>query len=148
MLGIRKYDPFETLTREFDRMLRRPFDLPAFFEEENADLATWHPRMDVVEKDKEIIVKMDIPGMKQDDIKVTLEDNVLTISGERKFEKDDKKDNYHRVERFYGNFTRSFTLPLTVDSKKINATYKNGVLELVLPKKEETQPKQINIKIE
>ncbi len=150
MTRITRYDPFMKLQKELDRLFRLPFDLPNILENEGEELgiSEWYPRMDVVEKDKEILVKMDLPGMEEKDINISVEGNILTISGERRMEKKEDKENYHRIERLYGEFSRSLTLPNTVDVSKINAKYKNGVLEISLPKKEEAKPKKISIKVE
>ncbi len=150
MTRITRYDPFMKLQKELDRLFRLPFDLPNILEGEGEDLgiSEWYPRMDVVEKDKEILIKMDLPGMEEKDINISVEGNILTISGERKMEKKEENENYHRVERLYGEFSRSLTLPNSVDVNKINAKYKNGVLEVVLPKKEEAKPKKITVKVE
>jgi len=93
------------------------------------------------------VVKADLPGVNKDDIQIDLKDNTLTLKGEKKFENKVSKDNYIRVERSYGTFVRSFTLPQNVDAEKIKATYKDGVLELTLPKKEEAKPKQIKVDV-
>ncbi len=150
MTRITRYDPFMKLQKELDRLFRFPFDLPNILEGEGEELgiSEWYPRMDVVEKDKEILIKMDLPGMEEKDINISVEGNILTISGERKMEKKEENENYHRVERLYGEFSRSLTLPNSVDVNKINAKYKNGVLEVVLPKKEEAKPKKITVKVE
>ncbi len=107
---------------------------------------SWAPSVDVIEKENEIVVKAEIPGMEQKDIDVHLEDNQLTIKGERKFEKEDKGENYIRQERVYGSFYRSFTIGSGIQADKVNASYKNGILEIVLPKEEKVQPKKIEIK--
>ncbi|HPZ10467.1 MAG TPA: Hsp20/alpha crystallin family protein [Candidatus Eremiobacteraeota bacterium] len=106
----------------------------------------WTPAVDIVENEKEIIVKVELPGMEQKDIDVALEDNQLTIKGERKFEKEEKGDNYIRQERVYGSFYRAFTVGTAIQHDKITASYKNGILEITLPKEEKVQPKKIEIK--
>lgn len=113
------------------------------------NVADFMPPVDIVESKDGLIVKAEVPGLEKDSFKVSVEDNVLTISGEKKMEYDetDKDKNYHRVERVYGSFSRSFTLPNTVDVKKVNAKYRNGVLEVKLPKNEEAKPKEIEIDI-
>lgn len=110
-------------------------------------MAAWSPSCDIYETKNEIVVKAEIPGVKKEDIKLSLQENVLTLTGERKFEEETKKENYVRVERGYGSFTRSFTLPSYVDVKKIGAEFKDGLLEVKLPKSEETKPKEIEIKV-
>jgi len=108
----------------------------------------WIPRVDISENDDEITVRADIPGMKKEDVKITLSENVLTISGDKRVERDEKKDNYHRIERLFGKFSRSFYIPTNVDPANISAKYNNGVLEIKLPKKEEAKPKEIPIEVE
>lgn len=107
---------------------------------------TWAPPVDVAEEKDHILVKVEVPGVDEKDLKVNFEDGLLTVSGERQFERKDDR-NYHRIERTYGSFVRSFTLPRTVDANAITASYKNGVLEIEIPKKEEAKPKQIQINV-
>jgi HSP20 family protein len=113
----------------------------------HADLATWAPPVDIYETENELVVKADLPDLLEKDIDVRVENNTLTIRGERKFEKDINEDNYLRVERAYGPFTRSFSLPNTVNSEGIRADYRNGVLILHMAKLEESKPKQIKITV-
>ncbi len=108
----------------------------------------WTPSVDISETDNEIIVTAELPGVKKDDVKISLQENVLTIRGEKKQEKEEKNENFHRVERAYGMFQRSFTLPATVDPNKIKATFKDGVLKIRLPKTEEARMKEIPISVE
>ena len=112
-----------------------------------ADLATWAPPVDIYETENELVVKADLPDLQEKDIDVRVAGNTLTIRGERKFEKDVNEDNYLRMERAYGSFTRSFTLPNTVSSENIRAEYRNGVLTLHMAKREESKPKQIKISV-
>jgi HSP20 family protein len=112
-----------------------------------ADLATWAPPVDIYETENELVVKADLPDLQYKDIDVRVADNTLTIRGERKFEKDVNEDNYLRIERSYGSFTRSFSLPNTVSSENIRAEYHNGVLTLHMAKREESKPKQIKISV-
>jgi HSP20 family protein len=107
----------------------------------------WQPLVDIYEEEDKFVIKAEIPEVKKEDISINLENNVLTIKGERKMEKEEKKENYHRAERFYGMFQRSFTLPGIVDQDKIKANLENGVLTLEIPKKEEVKPKKIEINI-
>ena len=102
--------------------------------------------MDIFENDNEVVLKAELPGMNAKDIEVRLENNVLMLKGERRFEKETKEENYHRIEREYGTFSRSFALPTAVNGDKVAAEYKDGVLKIVLPKKEEMKP--IPIKVE
>jgi HSP20 family protein len=113
--------------------------------DEPAATTTWSPAVDIFETEGEIVVKAELPGMDRKDITLNLERNVLTLKGERRFEKEAKDDNYHRIERSYGGFSRTFSIPATVDEEKIHAEYKEGVLKIVLPKKEQAKPKQIRI---
>jgi HSP20 family protein len=113
----------------------------------NADLATWAPPVDIYETENELVLKTDLPGLQDKDIDVRVEGNMLTIRGERKFEKDVNQDNYLRVERAYGPFTRSFSLPNTVNSESVRAEYRNGVLTLRMAKLEDSKPKQIKISV-
>ena len=107
----------------------------------------WSPDVDVHETDSEVVVKAEIPGMEQKDINVTIKDNVLTLKGEKMQEKEKKETNYHRIERTYGSFSRSFTLPTMVVSDKAAAQYKNGILTVTLPKSEEVKPKEIAVEL-
>jgi len=113
--------------------------------DEPSATTSWSPSVDIFETDGEIVVKAELPGMERKDIALNLEKNVLTLKGERRFEKETKDDNYHRIERSYGSFSRAFSIPATVEEDKIRAEYKDGVLRIVLPKKEQAKPKQIRI---
>jgi HSP20 family protein len=113
--------------------------------DEPAATTSWSPSVDIYETENEIIVKAELPGIDRKDITLSLENNVLTLKGERKFEKETKQDNYHRIERSYGAFSRAFSIPATVDDEKIRADYKDGVLSIALPKKEQVKLKQIKI---
>jgi HSP20 family protein len=113
----------------------------------HADLATWAPPVDIYETENELVVKAELPDFQDKDIDVRITNNTLTIRGERKFEKDVREENYLRIERAYGSFMRSFSLPNTVSSENIRADYRNGVLTLHLAKREESKPKQIKISV-
>ena len=113
----------------------------------HADLATWAPPVDIYETEHELVVKADLPDLQDKDIDVRITNNTLTIRGERKFEKDVKEENFLRIERTYGAFMRSFSLPNTVSSENIRAEYRNGVLTLHMAKREESKPKQIKISV-
>lgn len=110
-------------------------------------LSYWTPAVDIAEHDNEYVVKVELPGVSKDDVKITLESNILTIRGEKKQDRETKEENYHRLERMYGSFQRSFTLPSTVRNDKIDAVYKDGILTITLPKAEEAKPKQIEVKV-
>jgi HSP20 family protein len=120
------------------------FRFPVFPEE--SKVAGWTPAVDVLEEQDRIVVKVEAPGVDEKDLRVTFEDGILTVGGERQFERRDDR-NYHRIERAYGTFTRTFTLPRSVDATQIQANYRNGVLEIEIPKKEESRPKQIQINV-
>jgi HSP20 family protein len=143
------------LTRYFTpfndfRTLQSRFFEPFFgrfnFLEDELPSGTWAPAVDVAEEGDKILVKVEVPGMDQKDLKINFEDGMLTVTGERQFERKDER-NYHRIERAYGTFTRTFSLPRTVDPNAIKATYVNGILEIEIPKKEEAKPKQIAINV-
>ena len=114
---------------------------------EAISVTQWSPVVDITEDDKEYVVKAEIPEMKKEDIKINVHDDVLTMSGERKYEKEEKAKKYHRVERAYGSFMRSFTLPEDADGSKISAEYKDGLLKVHLPKSEQAKKKAIEVKI-
>jgi HSP20 family protein len=137
---------FEQMRREMDRLW------DSFFEgrgrRRGEEEAEWYPSLDVAETKNDIVVKAELPGMDQKDIDISLSNGVLTIKGQKKQEKEEKEENYHLIERSYGSFTRSIQLPGDVQSDKINATYKNGVLKVTLPKSEEAKKKEIKIKVE
>lgn len=114
---------------------------------EAISVTEWSPLVDISEDDKEYVVKAEIPEMKKEDIKINVHDDVLTVSGERKYEKEEKGKKYHRVERAYGSFMRSFALPENADGSKISADYKDGVLKVHLPKSEHAKEKAIEVKI-
>ena len=115
--------------------------------EESLTVAAWCPRVDIVEDDKEIVVKAELPEMKKEDVKVTVDQGVLTISGERKLEKEEKGKKYHRVESEYGSFLRSFTLPAAILGDKVTADFKDGMLNVHLPKDTKAGPKAVEIKV-
>ena len=129
------------LSTLFGRQLRRTDA------REEITLPEWTPLADISEDEKEYVIKAELPEMKKEDVKVTVENGVLTISGERKFETEEKKKKYHRVERGYGTFMRSFTLPDDADFNKVNAEFKSGVLTVHVPKSEQAKPKQIEVKV-
>ena len=147
MISIRKYDPVVRFSQDLDRIFGTDFPVGMAVNDESGCLFSNLPKMDVKELAERIVVQMDLPGMEQKDIQVTVENNVLTIAGERRFEKKDEKDKYHRVERSYGKFSRSFSLPALVQTDKIAASYQNGVLEIQLPKREEVKPRTLTIQV-
>ena len=140
-MSLIRWDPF----REFNALPSRFGDF--FRKDWEAPLSTtaWNPSVDIFENDNEVVVKAELPGMNAKDIEVRLENNVLMLKGERRFEKETKEENYHRVEREYGTFSRTFALPAAVNGDKVTAEYKDGILKVVMPKKEETKTKPIKI---
>jgi len=147
MNAITNLDPFRGLTSLQDQV-NRLFN-GAFTQGRTvqADLATWAPAVDIYEGQNELVANVDLPGVEEKDIDLRLENNTLTIRGERKFEKSVNEESYLRVERAYGSFTRTFSLPNTVNPDAINASYSNGVLTVRLPKREESKPKQVKINV-
>ena len=143
---MKRWDPFRDLNSLQDRM-NRLFDEAGhgWRAEEPSATTTWSPAVDIYETEGEIIVKAELPGVDRKDITLHLENNVLTLKGERKFEKETKEENYHRIERAYGGFSRAFSIPTTINEEKIRADYKDGILKIALPKKEQVKPKQIQI---
>ena len=116
-------------------------------ERDDITLADWEPLADITEDDKEYVIKAELPDVKKEDVKVTVENGVLTIAGERKFEKEEKKKKYHRVERSYGSFVRSFALPDSADADKVKAEFKDGMLTVHVPKSERAKAKQVEVKV-
>src|SRR5438045_6945211 len=114
---------------------------------ESITLPEWTPLADITEDDREYVIKAELPELKKEDVKVTVENGVLTISGERKFEKEEKNKKYHRVERSYGSFVRSFALPDLADANKVKAEFKDGMLTVHVPKSERAKAKQVEVKV-
>jgi HSP20 family protein len=114
---------------------------------EGVALSTWTPAVDIYEDESSFIIKLEMPEVNREDVKVNLHENTLSISGERRLENEDKREGYHRVERSYGQFYRSFTLPPNVNTEGINAQFRDGMLRLSIPKKEEAKPKQIEVNV-
>src|SRR5271169_3774984 len=147
-MAIVRWEPFRdllTAQREFDRLFRGAFGSAA--SQEEATTRTWAPPVDIYENGDNLVLKAELPGVNPDEVEIRVEDNTLYLKGERKFEKEVKEQNYHRVERTYGTFTRTFSLPNSVDADKVAANYKDGVLTLTMPKKEEAKPKTIKINV-
>ena len=147
MAFLTRWDPFRELTSLHEQMNRLFREGYGPTQEESLTAGSFIPAVDVYEDDHAITLKMEVPGIDQKDIDIRLENNVLTVRGERKFEKDEKEENFQRVERRYGSFSRSFTLPSTVDTDNVNAEYDNGVLNIRLDKRAEAKPKQIKVNI-
>lgn len=148
MTTLMRWDPFRELEDMSDR-LNRMFARPAVRTngKETLTVADWAPTVDISETDGEYLIKAELPEVKKDDVKVTLEDGILTIQGERRREKDEKTTKYHRVERSYGSFVRSFSLPDQVDENGVKAEYKDGMLNLRIPKSEKAKPRAIEVKV-
>ena len=140
-------DPFRELF-DLQRGINQLFDESFATPREDVALKAWTPAVDVYEDENAFLIKLELPEVSREDVKVNLNENTLAISGERRVENEDKRENYHRVERSYGQFYRSFTLPPNVDTAAINAQFKDGVLRLTLPKREEAKPKQIEVKVQ
>jgi len=150
-MAIVRWEPFRDLQAVQER-LNRVFDeafrgVPRGGDDEWALGGSWAPSVDIFEHEGNLVLKAELPGVDPKDVDVRVENNVLTLRGERKFETEVKKEKYHRVERAYGTFSRSFTLPNVVDTEKIKAEYKDGVLQVTLPQREEAKPKQIQVSV-
>jgi len=148
-MSLVRWDPFRELEEVSDR-LNRMFARPATRTtsgKETMIVADWTPSVDISETEGEYQIKAEIPDVKKEDVKVTVEDGVLTIQGERKHEKEEKGKKYHRIERSYGSFVRTFSLPDVIDEEKVKAEFKEGVLNLSLPKSEKAKPKAIDVKV-
>ena len=144
-MAITRWDPF----REVVALQTRVNNLFREINEGDSPLTTasFVPAVDIYEDAKKVVLKLEVPGIEEKDLDIRVENNTLTVKGERKFEKEEKEENFHRIERRYGTFYRSFTLPSTVDSEHIDASYNAGILKLELNKKPEAQPKQIKVSV-
>jgi HSP20 family protein len=144
--AINRFEPFQnsTLQEQVNRLFNEAFGRSS----EEASITTWAPAVDIFETEHSLVVKADLPDIKPEELDIRVENNILTIRGERKFEKNVTEDKYLRVERAYGSFSRSFSLANTVNAEAIKAEYKNGVLTLTVPKREEAKPKQIKVNVE
>jgi HSP20 family protein len=148
-MALVRWDPFrelEEVSDRLNRMIARPATRSSNGKE-TMIVADWTPSVDISETESEYQIKAEIPDVKKEDVKVTLEDGVLTIQGERKYEKEEKGRKYHRIERSYGSFVRTFSLPDVIDDDKVKAEFKDGVLNLHLPKSEKAKPKAIEVKV-
>jgi HSP20 family protein len=146
-MNLVTYDPFRelrSLQQDVNRLFSTSFDRGG--ESNELMRGAWSPSVDIFENKDNIVLEAELPGMSPDDVSISVENSVLTLHGERKFEKKDEGDNFHRVERSYGGFTRSFTLPPTVSTENVEAAFDNGVLRLTLAKREEAKPRKIEIK--
>jgi HSP20 family protein len=146
-MAITKWDPFKDIMILRDRMNRLFEDLVTSprFEDSELMQSTWSPAVDIYETENELVLTAELPGIDEKDVEIKVEDNTLSIKGERKFEKETKEENYHRIERAYGSFFRSFSLPNYVDQEKISAEFENGLLKIHMPKKAEVKPRKVKI---
>lgn len=146
IMNVVRYEPFRELRGLQDEMTRLFAGLaPNSAGREDMLNGAWLPKVDIFENKENLVLEAELPGMSRDDFELSFENNVLTLKGERQFEKRSEGDNYHRVERSYGEFTRSFTLPQTVTVEGVKAEFNNGILHLSLPKREETKARKIEI---
>jgi HSP20 family protein len=151
-MAIMGYDPFRQLLQLQDR-LYRAFDQPyglgrGSVEPAESVTGTWTPQVDVFESAESITLKVELPEVDAKDVDIQIEGNALTLRGERSLENADKRDLYHRIERSYGPFSRTFTVPSTVDTENTNAECRDGVLRITLPKKADTKPKQVKVQVD
>lgn len=150
MVAIVRWDPFRDLMTLQDRMNRlfdQTMSRTRADEEEGMTVSTWSPAVDIFETADSIVMKAELPGVSRANIDIQVRDNTLTLKGERKFEREVKEENYLRIERSYGAFQRAFSLPTVIQQDKIRAVFKDGVLEVTLPKAEEAKPKQVKIDV-
>ena len=148
MTVIARWDPFRefsTLQDRMNRLFRESYGPEG--RDESLTTSQFAPPVDVYEDEHNVVLKVEVPGIDEKDVDVRVENNVLTVHGERKVEKEEKEENFRRIERQYGSFTRTFTLPSTVDAERIQADYDKGILKIVLPKKAEAKPKQIKVNV-
>ena len=149
-MAIVRWEPFRdllSLQERMNRLFEESSRGAGRGQEEDWVMGAWAPAVDIYEQNGNIVLQAELPGLDPKDVDVRVENNLLTLRGQRKLDESVTKDNYHRVERSYGSFTRSFTLPNVVDTEKIQASYKDGVLRLTLPTREEAKPKQIAINV-
>src|SRR5712671_4353222 len=147
MTFVTRFDPFREFVTLQDRMNRLFRETQPEGRQESLTTSSFAPPVDVYEDEHNVVLKIEVPGIEEKDIDVRIENNTLTVHGERKFEKEEKEENYRRVERQYGSFTRTFTLPNTVDQENVQADYEKGVLKVKLAKKAEAKPKQIKVNV-
>jgi HSP20 family protein len=147
-MALIRWDPFHDLLSLQDRMDRLFQDTVPRNKgyEQSLSAGFWSPAVDIYETDDAVILKAELSGLNKSDVTIEIKDSTLILKGERKFEKNIKEENYHRIERSYGSFSRTFSLPPTVDQAKVSAAFKDGLLEIKIPKLAETRPKQIEIK--
>ncbi|MFQ6038920.1 MAG: Hsp20/alpha crystallin family protein [Candidatus Aminicenantales bacterium] len=145
-MAIIRWDPFRdliTLREKMNQLFEEAFSTRG--EERDLVSTTWTPSVDIYETEQDLVLTAELPGIDEKDIEIKIEDHTLSIKGERKFEKETKEENYHRIERSYGSFYRSFTIPQYVDQEKIQAEHENGVLRITMPKRPELKAKKIKV---
>jgi HSP20 family protein len=147
MTVLTRWEPFREFATLQDRMNRLFRESHGEGQEDSLTSSSFAPAVDVYEDEHNVTLKIEVPGIDEKDIDVRIENNTLTVHGERKIEKEEKEENFRRVERQYGSFTRTFTLPTTVDAENVAADYDKGVLKITLPKKAEAKPKQIKVNV-
>jgi HSP20 family protein len=148
-MSIIRWEPFRDLVSTQDRFNQLFNDTfsRAFGDQQEVSPRAWIPPVDIYETGDSLVLKAELPGINPDEVEIRVEDSTIYLKGERKFEKEIKEENLHRVERSYGTFTRSFALPNTIDADKVNAEYQNGILTLTIPKHEEAKPRTIKINV-
>jgi HSP20 family protein len=145
-MAIIRWDPFRdlmTLREKMNRLFEETFITRG--EEKELVSGSWTPSVDIFETENTLVLSAEVPGIEENDIEIKIENNTLTLHGERKFEKETKEENFHRIERAYGSFHRSFTLPNYIDQDKIKAEHENGVLKITMPKKKEMKPRKVKV---
>jgi len=145
-MAIIRWDPFRDMVTLREKM-NRLFEDSLAQKGEDKDMisSNWAPAVDIYETANELVLTAEVPGIEEKDIEIKVEDNTLSLKGERKFEKETKEENFHRIERSYGSFFRAFSLPNSIDADKIQAEHENGVLRIVMPKRQELKPKTVKI---
>lgn len=145
-MAIIRWDPFRdliTLREKMNRLFEDTFTSRG--EDKDLVASSWAPAVDIYESETELVLTAEVPGVDENDIEIKVEDNTLTLKGERKFEKETKEENYHRIERAHGSFSRSFTLPNSINQEGIQAEHENGILKITMPKKSELKPRKVKI---
>ncbi len=145
-MAIIRWDPFRdmiTLREKMNRLFEDMFTTRT--DDKEASASAWAPSVDIYETENELVMTAEVPGLSEKDVEIKIEDNTLTLKGERKFEKQTKEENYHRIERSYGSFYRAFTLPSSIDADKIHAEHENGILKIMMPKRPELKPRTVKI---
>jgi HSP20 family protein len=146
-MAITRWDPFRDVLTLQNRLNSLFQDYRGQNESDGVSTAAFVPPVDIYEDEHKIVLKLEVPGLKQEDLDIQVENNILTVRGERKFEKEEKEENFHRIERRYGSFFRSFTVPTTVNTDGVKASYDSGVLRIELEKRAEAKPRQIKVQV-